>query len=73
MTEIAIIDWFGRWGTSVFSESTAIFISDVIKWIYSAFILKRSVAFEFWFLKIHSLILDDELHSFLSLDINKTQ
>ena len=26
MTEIAIIDWFGRWGTSVFSENTAIFI-----------------------------------------------
>ena len=26
MTEIATIDWFGRWGTSVFSESTAIFI-----------------------------------------------
>ena len=26
MTEIAIIDWFGKWGTSVFSENTAIFI-----------------------------------------------
>ena len=26
MTEIATIDWFGRWGTSVFSENTAIFI-----------------------------------------------
>ena len=25
MTEIAPIDWFGRWGTSVFSENTAIF------------------------------------------------
>ena len=25
MTEIATIDWFGRWGTSVFSENTAIF------------------------------------------------
>ena len=24
MTEIATIDWFGRWGKSVFSESTAI-------------------------------------------------
>ena len=24
MTEIATIDWFGRWGTSVFSENTAI-------------------------------------------------
>ena len=27
MTEIATIDWFGRWGTSVFSENTAIFFS----------------------------------------------
>ena len=26
MTEIATIDWFGRWGTSMFSENTAIFI-----------------------------------------------
>ena len=26
MTEIATIDWFGRWGTSVFSENTAIFL-----------------------------------------------
>ena len=25
MTEIATIDWFGRWGTSVFPENTAIF------------------------------------------------
>ena len=25
MTEIATIDWFGSWGTSVFSENTAIF------------------------------------------------
>ena len=25
MTEIATIDWFGRWGTSVFSENTAKF------------------------------------------------
>ena len=24
MTETATIDWFGRWGTSVFSENTAI-------------------------------------------------
>ena len=27
MTEIATIDWFGRWGTSVFSEKTAIFVT----------------------------------------------
>ena len=27
MTEIATIDWFGRWGTSVFSKSTAIFFA----------------------------------------------
>ena len=26
VTEIATIDWFGRWGTSVFPENTAIFI-----------------------------------------------
>ena len=26
MTEIATIDWFGRWGISVFSENTAIFL-----------------------------------------------
>ena len=26
MTEIATIDWFRRWGTSVFSENTAIFV-----------------------------------------------
>ena len=26
MTEISNIDWFGRWGTSVFSENTAIFV-----------------------------------------------
>ena len=25
MTEFATVDWFGRWGTSVFSENTAIF------------------------------------------------
>ena len=25
MTEIATIDWFGRWETSVFSENTAVF------------------------------------------------
>ena len=26
MTEIATIDWFGKWGTSIFSENTAIFL-----------------------------------------------
>ena len=26
MTEIATIDWFGRWGISVFSENAAIFL-----------------------------------------------
>ena len=29
MIEIATIDWFGRWGTSVFSENTAIFKSSI--------------------------------------------
>ena len=27
MTEIATTGWFGRWGTSVFSENVAIFVS----------------------------------------------
>ena len=31
MTEIATIDWFGKWGTSVFSENTAIFCC----WFYA--------------------------------------
>ena len=29
MTEIATIDWYGRWGTSVFSENTAIFSKSI--------------------------------------------
>ena len=29
MTEIATIDWFGRWGSSIFSENTVIFFVDV--------------------------------------------
>ena len=32
MTDIAIIDWFGRWGTSVFSENTAIFLFTFARW-----------------------------------------
>ena len=35
MTEIATIDWFERWGTSVFSENTAIylnFFSSITNW-----------------------------------------
>ena len=40
MTDIAIIDWFGRWGTSVFSENTAIFL----RWPpWFAQVLKRRV------------------------------
>ena len=45
MTEIATIDWFGRWGTSVFSENTAIFekgdetFSRVIKAIVFSYII----------------------------------
>ena len=31
MTEIATIDWFGRLGTSVFSENTAIFAVIILK------------------------------------------
>ena len=34
MTEFATIDWFERWGTSVFSENTAIFHSDFINKVY---------------------------------------
>ena len=30
MIEIATIDWFGRWGTSVSSENTAIFKNVII-------------------------------------------
>ena len=30
MTEFATIDWFGRWGTSVFSENTAIFLVNIL-------------------------------------------
>ena len=35
MTEIATIDWFGRWGTPVFSENTAIFVEGVYPTNYS--------------------------------------
>ena len=31
MTEIATIDRFGRWGTSVFSENTAVFFTVGLK------------------------------------------
>ena len=41
MTEIASIDWFGRWGTSVFSENTAIFY--YIPGIYAEGYLCRGV------------------------------
>ena len=34
MTEIATIDWFGGWGTSVFSENTAIFFLDLWRCSY---------------------------------------
>ena len=30
MTETATIGWFGRWGTSVFSENTAIFTNSTV-------------------------------------------
>ena len=49
MTEIATIDWFGRWGTSVFSGNTAIFFDRII--INVAGNQKRHkslVEFEFW-------------------------
>ena len=31
MTEIATTDWFGRWGTSVFSENTAIRLFNILR------------------------------------------
>ena len=34
MTEIATIDWFGRWGTPVFSENTAIFDFLLVWFVY---------------------------------------
>ena len=34
MTEIATIYWFERWGTSVFSENTAIFYDFVLIFIF---------------------------------------
>ena len=34
MTEIATIDWFGRWGTSVFSENTAIFLIAIVRSVF---------------------------------------
>ena len=34
MTEIAIVDWFGRWETSVFSENTAIFLLNGLVHLY---------------------------------------
>ena len=33
MTEIATIDWFQRWGTSVFSENTVIFSTEIHVWL----------------------------------------
>ena len=33
MTEVATIDWFGRWGTSVFFENTAIFLIQTFKFL----------------------------------------
>ena len=50
MTEIATIDWFRRWGTSVFSENTAIFIlhllfimSDILLHTYVSYSTSLSV------------------------------
>ena len=43
MTEFATIGWFGRWGTSIFSENTAILLFffflffSCIFWIFSTF------------------------------------
>ena len=38
MTKIATIDWFGRWGTSVFSENTAVFVYEINENLIASFI-----------------------------------
>ena len=50
-----------------------VFLSDVIKKIYSAFIMQRNVICQYWFLEMHSLSMADELRSFQFLDINEVQ
>ena len=40
MTEIASIDWFGRWGTSVFSENTAVFDSAFVMLVAHIFLCR---------------------------------
>ena len=58
MTEIAIIDWFGRWGTSVFFENTAIFIycyspaNFVCDGVYCFHVVRVSVRDTFFFFLI---------------------
>ena len=47
-----------------------VFLSDVIKRIYSAFIMQRNVTCQVWFLKMYSLPLADELRSLQFLHIN---
>ena len=40
MAKIATIDWFERWGTSVFSENTAIFktVFELGSWSFRQFV-----------------------------------
>ena len=39
MTEIATIDWCGRWGTSVFSENTAIFKGQFLQFSIKTYVV----------------------------------
>ena len=50
-----------------------VFLSDIIKRIYSAFIMQRNITCQFRFLEIYSLPMADELRLFQFLDINETQ
>ena len=49
-----------------------VFLSNIINWIYSAFILKRKVACELWFLKMHSLKPLSDCHEF-SYDMRRVK
>ena len=51
MTEIATIDWFGRWGTSVFSENTSMFIYK----IYNLFLITLYGVFY----QMHNVLIGD--------------
>ena len=55
MIEIAIIDWFGRWGTSVFSENTAIFSQHfrTPKWPFFSISPRAQLAYKIYPIKFY--------------------